>query len=163
MRNRTHRGQLFKLRQVFPDCSTCPWKRANGRPCHSSRHSPRTAIVGVADADQGFWVGNRQVMKQDGIDQREDCGVGSDTEGEGEQHSAVGPAMCRLAECVASNPASGLSSACHLQTHVRVRLSLHFMMLRTRSPLLKSKKQDLMSALCPGSSQVHGDFGRVPF
>ena len=59
------------------------------------------AVVFVADADEGFGIGYRQVMEQDGIDQREDGRVGADAEREREQHGNGEPRrLAQLAECI---------------------------------------------------------------
>ena len=55
----------------------------------------------VADADEGLGIGYREVVEHDGIDQGEDGGVGSDAEGQREQHGCgEARGFAQLAECV---------------------------------------------------------------
>ena len=60
-----------------------------------------TAIIVVADADEGLGIGHRQVMEQDGIDQREDGRVCADAEGQRQEHgNGKTRRLAQLAKCV---------------------------------------------------------------
>src|ERR1700745_4259975 len=59
------------------------------------------AVVSVADAEKRFRICYRQVMEQDGIDQRKDGRVGTDAEGGRKQHrNGEPPRLSQLAECI---------------------------------------------------------------
>ena len=59
------------------------------------------AVIVVADADEGLGIGHRQVMEQDGVDQRKDGRVGADAKRERQQHGNGEPRrLAQLAECI---------------------------------------------------------------
>src|SRR6202030_4247608 len=68
-----------------------------------SRRSPvDAALGGVAYADESGGVNNWEIFEQDGVDEGEDGGVGSDAEGEGENGShGEAAALSELPEGVA--------------------------------------------------------------
>ena len=95
-----HRGQLFELRQALLEHVIGVGGKERVVPVVVPA-AVDAAVVFVADADEGFGIGYRQVMEQDGIDQREDGRVGADAEREREQHGNGEPRrLAQLAECI---------------------------------------------------------------
>ena len=95
-----HRGQLLELRQALLEHVI----GVGGKERVVAVVVPAAvdaAVVFVADADEGLGIGYRQVMEQDGIDQRKDGRVGADAEREREQHGNGEPRrLAQLAECI---------------------------------------------------------------
>ena len=116
-----HRGQLLELRQVLLEhvIGVCGEERVVPFVVPAAVDA---AVVVVADADEGFGICYRQVMKQDGIDQREDGRVGADAEGEREQHGNGEPRrLAQLAECITQilQQNSHRLTSTHIDLHIQ--------------------------------------------
>ena len=95
-----HRGQLLELRQALLEhvIGICGKQRVVRVVVPATIDA---AVVSVADADERFRICYRQVMEQDGIDQRKDGRVGTDAERERKQHgNGEPPRLSQLAECI---------------------------------------------------------------
>ncbi len=80
-----HSRKLFKLRQALLEHVIGVGGEERVVPVVVPA-AVNAAIVFVADADEGLGIGHRQIMQQDGVDQREDRRVCADAERQCEQN-----------------------------------------------------------------------------
>src|SRR5262249_38215108 len=106
------------------------------------------AVVLIADPDESFGISHRQVMEQDGIDQRKDGRVGADAERESEQHSGRKPRrLAQLSKCISKI----LQQNSHYLSSTHVALEIRKHVMGHAFPVLGFWNQQLTcSAVRPG-------------
>jgi hypothetical protein len=100
LESRLHGGQLLKLRQLFLEQEVRLGRKQRVVTTFAVT-GVDTAIVSIANTDESLGIPNGQIAQEDGIHQREDSGIGSDAESQGENDGdGKTRRLAQLAKCV---------------------------------------------------------------